>query len=334
MAPLKRFFSEVSRTLGSFLRRYARWWAAALALVVLSGGGWYLFIAAPVAFSPGSVVIVKRGASAAEASQELARAHIIAHPALLRLLLRVSGEENGVQAGAYRFNAPENLFAVFHRLVTGDYGIPPVRLTFIEGATVRDMAARVAAAFPDLSEADFRRVAQPYEGYLFPDTYFFSPSSDAASIVALMRANFAAKTEALSPEIAASGHTLSDIVIMASLVEKEARTPADKSIVAGILWNRIAHHMPLQVDAVFGYIYDRDTYSPSLTDLKIDSPYNTYLHTGLPPGPIDNPGLASLEAAANPAKTNYLYYLTGTDGLMHYATTYAGHQANLRKYLQ
>jgi UPF0755 protein len=91
--------------------------------------------------------------------------------------------------------------------------------------------------------------------------------------------------------------------------------------------------MPLQVDAVFGYIYNRDTYSPSFTDLKVVSPYNTYTHKGLPPGPINNPGLDSLDAALHPTKTDYLYYLTDANGVMHYATTYAGHQANQRKYL-
>ena len=106
-----------------------------------------------------------------------------------------------------------------------------------------------------------------------------------------------------------------------------------KRVVAGILKNRLKLDMPLQVDAVFGYIFGRGTYSPSYADLAVDSPYNTYTHKGLPPGPISNPGLDSLEAAANPAKTDYLYYLTGKDGLMHYATTHAGHQANRKKYL-
>ena len=92
--------------------------------------------------------------------------------------------------------------------------------------------------------------------------------------------------------------------------------------------------MSLQVDAVFGYIFNRETYSPSYEDLKVDSPYNTYTHTGLPPGPINNPGLDSLKAAITPIKTNYLYYLTDKNGVMHYATTYAEHQSNQRKYLK
>jgi UPF0755 protein len=209
-----------------------------------------------------------------------------------------------------------------------------VRITFIEGVTVREMAVQVTGALPKISAKDFLSAGQPYEGYLFPDTYFFPSSADAASIVAMMRANFDTKIASLSAGITASGHSLSDVVIMASLVEKEARTSVNRRIVAGILWNRLQLGMPLQVDAVFGYIYGRDTYSPSLTDLKVVSPYNTYTHTGLPPRPINNPGLDSLDSTIHPTKTDYLYYLTDKNGVMHYATTYAGHQANQRKYLK
>lgn len=296
--------------------------------------GYSIALAPPTDFSPESVVVIARGASAPLIAQTLADEHIIAHPALLRLVLRLSGASDRVQAGTYLFSAPENMLTVAYRLITGAYGLPPVHITFVEGTTVREMAAQIADALPTIAAKDFLAVAQPYEGYLFPDTYFFLPSADAASVVATMRANFNTKISSLSPDIAASGRSLSDIVILASLVEKEARTTANRRIVAGILLNRLKLGMPLQVDAVFGYIFNRDTYSPSFADLKVDSPYNTYTHTGLPPGPIDNPGLDSLEAVLNPTKTDYLYYLTGSDDLMHYATTFAGHQANQRKYLQ
>ena len=310
-----------------------RWVAIALICFVIALGAGYAFVAPPADTPSAKIVTISRGMSARDVANELADERIIAHPELLYLLLRISGAGGNISAGSYRFTDPENLLTVFHRITTAAYGLPPVRLTFIEGATVRDIGARVAAALPGVSEADFVREGEPYEGYLFPDTYFFSSSSDATTIIATMRANFYAKMQPLLPDIAASGHSLSAIVTMASLLEKEARTDTDKRIVAGILWNRIARGMPLQVDAVFGYIRGRDTYAPSLADLTVDSPYNTYMHKGLPPGPIDNPGLASLLAALHPIKTDYLYYLTGKDGLMHYATTYAGHQANLRKYL-
>jgi UPF0755 protein len=152
----------------------------------------------------------------------------------------------------------------------------------------------------------------------------------AVEIVERMRENFDARVTGL----ALGGRSLSDTVTMASLLEKEARSDEHRRLVAGVLYNRLVKNMPLQVDAVFGYIFNRDTYSPSPTDLKVDSPYNTYTHRGLPPGPINNPGIAALTAAANPTETNYLYYLTGKDGTMYYATTYEGHKLNLQNYLK
>lgn len=308
-------------------------WVVAFVLAVFLVGGYESLCAAPISFSSGTIVNIEKGASAPTAAQELSRAHVIAHPSVLLFVLRVMGKSTSVQAGAYRFQAPQSVFTVANRLVAAAYDLSPARITFIEGATVREMAAQVAAALPLISTKDFIAAGQPYEGYLFPDTYFFPPSADTASIIAMMRANFDTKTIPLSADIRASGHSLSDTVIMASLVEKEARTSAVRHVVAGILWNRLRLKMPLQVDAVFGYIYNRDTYSPSLTDLKIDSPYNTYTHIGLPPGPIGNPGLDSLDAAVHPTKTDYLYYLVDKNGVIHYATTFAGHQVNQRKYL-
>ena len=309
-------------------------WVVAAVLALFLVGGWHVLFAAPRTFSPGSMVRISYGMSVPEIAQELADAHIIAHPTLFHIFFRLTGGSTSIQSGVYKFQTPENLFQVAHRLMTGDFGLPVIRLTFIEGATVHEDALQIAQAFPDLSAKDFLQAAEGQEGYLFPDTYFFQPSVDASAIIALMHSNFDAKIAPLAQKIAASKHTLRDIITMASLIEKEARTPADRRMVSGILWNRIAHRMPLQVDAVFGYIYNRPTYSPSYADLKVDSPYNTYLHIGLPPGPIDNPGLDSIEAALSPTPTTYLYYLTYTSGNMHYATTYAGHQANLRKYLK
>ena len=189
---------------------------------------------------------------------------------------------------------------------------PQVRVTFVEGATLPEMAALVARSLPGVTEQDFLAAAKGQEGYLFPDTYFFQPGDTASAIVSRMRADFDARVASLLPGVRASGHSLRDVVIMASIIEGEAKTPADRRMVSGILWNRIAKGMRLQADA-----------APE-----------TYAHAGLPAEPINEPGLDSLDAAVHPASTSFLYYLTGRDGLMHYASTYAGHQANLRKYLQ
>lgn len=309
-------------------------WVVSFLLALALVGGYLFLFAAPSDFVPGTTVQIERGMSAPQISVVLGDSRIIAHPVLFRALLRITGESGNVQTGLYMFDNPQNLFSVMYRLVAGVYGISPARITFIEGVTLREAAALVASALPGISADDFLAITKGQEGYLFPDTYFFQPGIDAASVATSMRSNFDVKIESLASDITRSGRSLSDLVTMASIIEKEARTSEDMRTVSGILWNRIALSMPLQVDAVFGYIFNRNTYSPSPTDLRVDSPYNTYTHVGLPPGPINNPGLEALTAAINPAKTEYLYYLTGNDGLMHYATTYAGHQSNLRKYLR
>jgi UPF0755 protein len=315
------------------LRPYCAYWrVCAIGLLVLLGAGYYYLFSSPPNISP-QIVTITYGTSTKSVADSLYVAGVIRHPLVFRALLRLSPVGSVVQTGVYKFDAPEDLFTVARRLATGAYGLPPVRITFIEGATTREMAAQIALALPYISSQDFLARAREQEGYLFPDTYLFQPFETTSSIVSTMRANFEEKVAPLLGDISASGHSLAEIVTMASLVEKEGRTTETRRMIAGILWNRLARHMPLQVDAVFGYINDRPTYSPSYADLKIDSPYNTYTHTGLPPGPINNPGLDALEDVLHPAKTNYLYYLTDKNGVMHYATTYAGHEANQRKYL-
>lgn len=308
-------------------------WIVSFVLALCIVGGYRIFLSPPSDFPSGSIVLIAQGTSASFVAKELANAHVIASPMLLEFIVRVTGKSDSIQSGAYRFQTPQNLFRVAYRIIVGEFGLPLSRVTFVEGVTVREAAALVSETFPSIAAADFLKAGKSYEGYLFPDTYFFPLTADIESIQSAMRENFNAKIERVSGDIRMSGHSLSDVVTMASLVEREARTVVDKRIIAGILWNRLEQNMPLQVDAVFGYIYGRDTYSPSLADLKVDSPYNTYTHTGLPPGPICNPGLESIEAVLQPTKTDYFYYLTGKNGVMYYATTYAEHQINRRKYL-
>ncbi len=312
-----------------FYRHYVTVLLVALLLLI----GVYFLLRAPLNFAPGMITI-NQGESALQVSEKLSEANITTSKWPLWLMLRVSKGDSLLRTGTYRFDKPENVFSVARRLLTADYGMPVAKLTFFEGITVREMALLVNEAFPSIGVEQFTELAAAHEGYLFPDTYFFPPSSDAQSIIDTMRDTFDTKTAVLRTQASAKGRSLSDTVIMASLLEKEARSDEHRRLVAGVLYNRLGKDMPLQVDAVFGYIFNRDTYSPKPADLKVDSPYNTYRNKGLPPGPINNPGLASLEAALNPTKTAHLYYLTGNDGTMHYATTYTGHKTNLQKYLQ
>ena len=316
-----------------FFKRHILWFYSFVVAVVLVIA--YSFTMSPPAdFPSDSIVVIRRGAPVPYIAKQLSEAHIIKRPLFLQFIFRISGTSSRVRAGGYLFNKPQNLITVAYRLVTGNYGIPPVSITFPEGVTVRDISEKVSAVLPLISATDFISKGKQHEGYLFPDTYLFPPDANVASIIETMRANFDTKIKSLDADISASGHPIADIVTMASLVEKEVRTIENRKIVAGILWSRLKLGMPLQVDAVFGYIFNRDTYSPSLEDLKADSPYNTYTHKGLPPGPINNPGMESILAVLHPTETNYLYYLTGSDDKMHYAATYAEHVANQNKYLR
>lgn len=316
----------------NLFKRHILWlWSFALAIAVVSG--YFILFGPPSDFPRDSIITINRGLSAMEITEQLHEAKIIKNPTILRAILQFSGKSSNVRSGTYLFAEPENVFSVANRLYSGDFRHPPVIITIPEGLTVREISVRIAESFPQISASDFYSKAKPKEGYLFPDTYHFAQDATIESIIDAMRANFDAKIAPFSEEIQASGRSLSDIVIMASLIEKEARTDVNKRIISGILWKRLDINMLLQVDAVFGYIFGRDTFSPSYEDLEIDSPYNTYKYVGLPPGPIANPGLRSIIAALRPTPTEYLFYLTGRDNKMHYATTYEEHRVNRRKHL-
>ena len=313
-----------------YLKRY---WQSALGIFLAVFVFTILLIAPPRNFPLGTHVVIASGTSVSAIAHDLAETGVVAHPSVLEFLVRISGSSTRVQAGTYVFATSQSALTVAYRLLTGDYGLTPVRITYPEGVTARDIAKRTTESLPLLSSIDIVTAGKPHEGYLFPDTYLFLPTADVETILSAMRKNFDAKIEPLLDDVRASGHSLTDIIIMASLVEKEVRTTENRKIVAGILWNRLERGIPLQVDAVFGYIFDRETYSPSFADLEVDSSYNTYRHKGLPPGPINNPGLDSIEAALYSTETDYLFYLTDREGGIHFATTYAEHQANERKYL-
>ena len=315
---------NVTRLRGEYL-------SALLAAAVVALAAWYLFFLPAPAFPEGHIITIEDGATLTDVARELHDDGVIRSPFLFKILGRLRGSD--MKAGKYVFAEPVGLLRVEERVADGAFGIEAKRVTFPEGATVREMARILKSAFPDFDSDAFLAEAIPLEGYLYPDTYFFYPDVTPHEVVVRMYADFSDHESDVADAVDAFGRPLRDDLIMASLLEKEARTLADRRMVAGILWNRIQKGMPLQVDAVFGYINDRDTYSPSFAELATDSAYNTYTHAGLPPGPIGNPSEESLLAAVTPAKTDDLYYLTGKDGQMHYAKTFAEHKANRAKYL-
>lgn len=293
---------------------------------------WGLFFDAPKYFPAGETITIPQGVNADEIAEILKEENIIESKSEYIFLTRIFFNSNNVKAGDYYFSNSVGPLIVAYRIASGVHGIEPVSVFFPEGITIREIAERVHEKFPHISVSEFRKEADGLEGYLFPETYNFEPNISAKRIIDTMYREFNAQIENLEKEIRID-RPLSDVVIMASILEKEARQFETKQKVAGILWERIEIGMPLQVDAVFGYIYDTDTFHPSFEDLETDSPYNTYKYRGLPPGAISNPGIESIRAAIDPIESEYLFYLTGRDGNMYYAETFDGHRRNRTLYL-
>lgn len=287
----------------------------------------YFFIAPPFPYPAGALISVPPGATAREAGEALYNAGAVHSVEAFIAVTKLFGD-SGVRAGAYLLDSPENVFELSYRLTHGVSKLQETKVTVPEGLSSREIGLTLAKTLPGFNTLQFQELGKPLEGYLFPDTYFFLPGDTPETVIKKMHDTYAQKIAPLQDAIAASGHTEEEIITMASILEEEATDTDSRKIVSGILWKRIKARIPLQVDAVFGYILEKSGYAPSSADLKIDSPYNTYLHQGLPPGPISNPGLDAITAALEPTATPYLYYLTGSDGVMYYAKTFEEHIAN------
>jgi UPF0755 protein len=289
----------------------------------------------PKNFPATAVVTVKSGQGVSGIAAELKKQNIIQSEMWFVGSVQLLKYERKVVAGDYYFDRPMNVFQVARHLTQGNFQIDQLKTTIPEGSTVYDISDIIHKNYPDFDTSKFILLALPKEGYLFPDTYKFGAHVTPELAIDTMYKNFTQKMEDenLKSEIKKHGRPLEEVIIMASILEGEARQTRTREIVAGILWERIRIDMPLQVDAAFRYVNGKTSEELTLDDLKIESPYNTYLHKGLPPGPISNPGLDSIRAAVNPIATDYLYFLTDKDGKMHYAETFEEHQENIDLYL-
>jgi UPF0755 protein len=249
-----------------------------------------------------------------------------------------------LHAGMYRFDHPAPVAEVYGRIARGD--VFTIALTVPEGANIFDIAARVeeaklgtrqgflsAAVGQTVLVTDLDPGAKSLEGYLFPDTYRFSPGVTADQMVAFMVKRFRSAATQLG-----LGGNVHQVVTIASLVERETAVDAERPLVASVIVNRLARHMPLSTDPTVIYgleLAGRWRGAIYQSDLTRDTPYNTYLHAGLPPGPVCNPGLPSLRAAMDPPKTNYFYFVAaGTNAQGHslFAETLDEHNRNVANY--
>lgn len=291
-----------------------------------------LIFSAPMQFPINDMVNIPDGVSTDTAGQILENRKIIRSKATFIILTKIFGDGH-IQAGGYLFDKRENVFEVASRLSKGVHNLQSIKITFPEGTTVKDMAELCSKYLTQCKKEDFIAKASSLEGYLFPDTYFFWENADAEIVINMMNATHKQKIATLDKEIRLFGKPIHDVLVMASILEKEARKYEDMQKVSSVLWKRIELGMLLQVDASLDYALDKNTYELTLKDLATTSPFNTYKYKGLPPSPIANPGIDSIRAAISPTPTKYLYYLTDRSGNFYFAENHDKHLINKRKYM-
>jgi UPF0755 protein len=300
---------------------------------------------------PEARVLIAPGTGTGRILQILQRDGVIADARLARAYLIYKGEPK-IQAGEYAFRGELTTAQVLGKLVRGQ--TVGRTLTLIEGLTLEEIAAQLASqgfgrreVFLDLMRsprlvAGLDPDAPDLEGYLFPETYSFAVGTSEREIVETLVKTFRKRFERdVRPRMAAGspGRSVRQVVTLASIVEKEAKAPQERPLIAAVYRNRLDHRIGLAADPTVIYALKRvGRWNGNLRreDLQMDSPYNTYRYAGLPPGPICSPGLASLAAAAAPADVPYLYFVSRNDGTHVFAQTLAEHNRNVeiwqRKY--
>ncbi len=327
----------------------------AAASLALSGVGWLLANDfAALNKEPLTVTVkVTKDDDLDTIADKLAEEGLIEYKWFFKLFGKVAHAENKIGIGTYELNTEMDYSALINgmRSSSGSLNSSTVRVAIPEGYTVKQIIA-LLAQYGVNTEEELVEAAQNYdysysfldgakkgdikrlEGYLFPDTYEFYVGGNAATALGKMLANFNAKmTPELTAKVKESEYSLAQIITVASLIEKET-DGADRANIASVIYNRLnnvgeTYHL-LQIDASVIYGLG-DRFTPPLTkaQMEIDTPYNTYIHEGLPPAPIGNPGIAAIEAALEPAETNYYFYALGKDGRHHFSRTLDEHNAFL-----
>lgn len=336
-----------TRPTGSSPARRGTLLLAGLLLLIglFAAGGLFIghFLRTPVAPSTELQIRITPGTPLVQIARQLEQHGIVSSARAFILLARWQGQAGQVQAGEYLFAEAARPTEVLHRLVSGD--VRMVRYTFPEGLNLQETAARVAATdlasetamlqlFHDTELARRYQIpAATLEGYLFPETYTLRSDSDAAELVHAMLEQ---SRRHLTPELLAAAATRGldrhQLVILASIIQKEAGSDGEMPLIAAVFHNRLQRGIPLQADPTV--IYGIADFDGNLTrkHLATPTPYNTYQKRGLPAGPIANPGAAALHAAAHPAEADYLYFVSRGDGSHVFNKTLSEHNRAVRRY--
>ena len=321
--------------------------------IIAVGAGSFFYVRSQMYFSHGSqkenaVFEIEKGQGSAEIAANLEKKGVISNKIYFWLYLKKQGLLDNIYPGSYLLNG-EMTIPEIAVVITNPKKVYE-KITFPEGWTMKLMAeelkkhgfdgdeflrltnnppAEVVSQFGALSD---KPKTATLEGYLFPDTYYFSREATPEGILKKILNNTEMKIDKdLRAEIKKQGKTVFDMINMASIIEREVGAEKDRKIVSGIFWNRIDIGQALQSDATLSYILDDKVDAHSVEQTKIDSPYNTYLYKGLPAGPIANPGLSAIKAAIYPEKTNFFYFFT-VEGETIFSKTFEEHTANRVKY--
>jgi len=277
-------------------------------------------------------IVVTSGDSVSNVATKLVNKQLIRNTLIFRIIAKKEGLEQKLQAGDFTLSRSMSLNEIISLLEKGPQDI---WVTIPEGKRADEIAQILQAKLPQYNDT-WKDKLENYEGYLFPDTYLFNKNATIDTIISEMTSNFDQKYSTLTFNTSLNKQ---QVVILASLVEREGKTDQDRPLIASVFMNRLKAGMALQVDATVQYALGFDQQDNtwwknnlSSSDLKFNSAYNTYLITGLPPGPICNPGLKALQAAANPAQSNYLFYLADKNGVTHFAKTLKEQNANIKQY--
>ena len=332
---------------------------AATGLALLGVSGWFV----PGPRGERVVVSIPDRTPASQIAAILQREGLIGSERLFKLAVRASGKASSLKSGQYEFVRGDSMISIIERLSSGQ--VMTIKVTVPEGLTLRQVAKLmgdrgvaaeddmlvVASDPPEQLRADFPFIREgvSLEGYLFPDTYEFASGVGAMKVIRTMLRRFentaqvaldqappdsASRAEAGPPTLddeLPNGLTQRETLILASIVEREARVESERPIIARVFLNRLERSMPLQSCATVQYILPVSKEHLLHKDLEIESPYNTYLVSGLPPGPICSPGLASIRAVLDPEPSDYLYFVASNDGTHVFSRTYKDHlQAKAR----
>ncbi len=293
--------------------------------------------------------VIPKGRAAGQVAESLFEKKLIKNPLAFKFYVQLTGVANKIQAGEFNLSSNMNMYEILENLFKGPLEIwvtipEGLRREEVVGIFIETLEMSTAQA--TIFRQDFLKESYNLEGYLFPDTYLFPRDAEALQVITRMKSVFDSKiTTELEIKIAENNYTLDQIITLASLLERETITDAERPVVAGVIYKRLEADWPLQIDASVQYavatancelrIANCEDWWPILTleDLEeTNSLYNIYKFTGLPPAPIASPGISSIRAAISPEESPYWYYIHA-DGQIYYAKTLAGHNRNIRNYL-